>query len=109
MDSIGILLLSQLACHAVQRVEVVCRIDMNTGDKLLTSVADKAETLHYIRIEMWAAYGIQATVSISEVHRFIFLDHSLNNGLLRNGGHNLSAVDKMLVFKSDEALVIQQR
>ena len=109
VDRVGILRFCQLARHAVQRVEVIRRIDVNPGNHLFPPIAHKAKALHHIRIEMRAAYSVQASVRVGEVQLFLFLDHCLNHRMVSLDSDCQAGGNILIVLKSNESLVIQQR
>ena len=82
---------------------------MNPGNQLLLPVAHKTEALHHIRIEMRAAYGRDAAISTGQVQLFLFLDHRLNHRMVGLSGNGQAGGNILIVLKSNESLVTQQR
>ena len=58
---------------------------------------------------MWAAYGRDAAISTGKVQLFIFLDHRLNHWMVGLSSNGQTGGNILIVLKSNESLVIQQR
>lgn len=81
---------------------------MDTCDDLFLPITDKSKAFQHIAVQARTPYRHNAAIWLHIVQLFVFIDHGLHNGLMRHGRHNLPAVDKPVIFKSNKSLVIQQ-